>query len=48
MANVIITPHVAGAGPHSIERLHAVLFENLRRFVAGQPLTNVVDKASWF
>src|SRR5205823_4577608 len=23
MENVVITPHVAGAGPHSVERLHA-------------------------
>jgi phosphoglycerate dehydrogenase-like enzyme len=48
MPNVIITPHVAGAGPHSVERLHAVLLENVRRFVDGSPLINVVDKNRWY
>jgi phosphoglycerate dehydrogenase-like enzyme len=48
MTNVLITPHVAGAGPHSAERLNAVLLENLRRFVAGEALMNVVDKQRWY
>ena len=48
MENVIIMPHVAGAGPHSVERLHAILLENLRRFVKGEPLMNVIDKARWY
>jgi phosphoglycerate dehydrogenase-like enzyme len=45
---VLITPHVAGAGPHSEERRYGVLAENARRFGAGEPLINVVDKAAWF
>ena len=48
MENVVITPHVAGFGPHIGERRHQVLFDNLRRFLAGEPLANVVDKAKWF
>ncbi len=48
MENVLITPHVAGAGPYAEERRLGVLLENARRFAAGQPLVNVVDKASWF
>jgi phosphoglycerate dehydrogenase-like enzyme len=48
MDNVLITPHVAGAGPHSVERLHAILLENLRRFADGAPLINVIDKARWY
>ena len=44
LENVVITPHVAGAGPHSVERLHAILLDNLRRFVNGEPLMNVIDK----
>jgi phosphoglycerate dehydrogenase-like enzyme len=48
MENVVITPHVAGAGPHSVERLHTILLENVRRFVNGEPLMNVVDKARWY
>ena len=48
LENVVITPHVAGIGPHTVERRHAVLLENVRRFVAGENLLNVVDKARWF
>jgi phosphoglycerate dehydrogenase-like enzyme len=44
---VLITPHVAGVGPHSGERRFAVLEENARRFAAGRDLLNVVDKADW-
>ncbi|MGH7172404.1 MAG: NAD(P)-dependent oxidoreductase, partial [Gemmataceae bacterium] len=45
---VIITPHVAGYSPRIAERHLGVLLENIRRFVRGEPLTNVVNKASWF
>ncbi|WP_328333456.1 D-2-hydroxyacid dehydrogenase [Kribbella sp. NBC_00382] len=45
---VLISPHVAGVGPHEAERRFAVLLENARRFVAGDPLINVVDKSKWF
>jgi phosphoglycerate dehydrogenase-like enzyme len=48
MPGVLLTPHVAGEGPHLKERRAGVLRENCRRFVAGEPLMNVVDKASWF
>ncbi|GAA1533011.1 D-2-hydroxyacid dehydrogenase [Kribbella lupini] len=46
--NALLTPHVAGAGPHAAERRYAVLVENCRRFVAGQELINVVDKTQRF
>ncbi len=42
MNNVIITPHVAGNGSNR-NRHMLVLRENLRRFVAGEALLNVVD-----
>ena len=42
--NVIITPHVAGYGGER-ERHMTLLRENLRRYVAGDPLLNVVDPA---
>ena len=48
MPGVLITPHTAGFGPHLDERRFAVLLDNCRRFAAGQPLRNVVDKAAWF
>lgn len=41
---VLITPHVAADGEISGERAFALLRENLRRFGAGEPLLNVVDK----
>jgi phosphoglycerate dehydrogenase-like enzyme len=48
MENVIITPHCAAASPRVPERHLETLLENLRRFVAGQPLLNVVDKRMWY
>jgi phosphoglycerate dehydrogenase-like enzyme len=47
LPNVIITPHCAAASPRVAERHLATLLDNLRRFVAGQPLRNVVDKKMW-
>lgn len=41
LPNVVITPHVAGA--EADEELAALVSENLRRFVAGEPLVNQVD-----
>ena len=47
--NTIITPHVgAEGGAHLEQRRYAILVENLRRFAAGEPLENEVDKASWY
>ena len=43
MDNVIITPHVSGAGGNNWGRVALVAVENLRRYVAGEPLLNVVD-----
>lgn len=48
MENVLITPHSAWLGPDSEARRLDVLRENLRRFVAGEPLLNLVEKARWF
>ena len=48
MEQVIITPHVAGVGPRTEERRLGVVLENVRRFVAGEPLANVADKARWY
>lgn len=46
--NVLLTPHVAVTGPHLDERHYELLRDNARRFVAGEPLRNVVDKALWY
>src|SRR6266851_4471598 len=48
MPGVLITPHTAGFGPYLDERRYDILLDNSRRFLAGQPLRNVVDKSSWF
>lgn len=45
--NVIVTPHVAAASVRIAERHLAALLENVRRFVRGEPVLNVVDKAKW-
>jgi phosphoglycerate dehydrogenase-like enzyme len=44
METVIITPHIAGQSPGGRRRLFELLKENVRRFGAGEPLLNVVDK----
>jgi phosphoglycerate dehydrogenase-like enzyme len=41
--NVIISPHVAGLSPYYIERAFTLFKENLRRYVAGEPLLNRID-----
>ena len=48
MPNVLITPHAAGRGPYFIERRTELFIDNCKRFNAGRPLRNVVDKAHWF
>jgi phosphoglycerate dehydrogenase-like enzyme len=40
---VLITPHTAGRSDRSRERLFLLMQENLRRYVAGEPLLSVVD-----
>ena len=45
---VLITPHTAGYGPYLEDRRFEVLSDNCRRFLAGQPLRNLVDKSRWF
>ena len=46
--NVRITPHVAGRADLTGERRNALLVENMRRFGAGEPLLNVVDRAAGY
>ena len=46
--NVLITPHVAARAELSLERRVALTLENMRRFAAGEPLLNVVDKAAGY
>lgn len=43
--NVIITSHSSARSPGSEQRLRDLFCENVRRYVNGLPLLNVVDKA---
>ena len=43
--NVIVTPHISSSTNVYTERAAEVFAENLRRYLDGRPLLNVVDKA---
>jgi phosphoglycerate dehydrogenase-like enzyme len=42
--NVIVTPHIAGRSDQDSVRMVGTIKDNIRRFVEGKPLVNVVDK----
>lgn len=44
MENVILTPHISGFTPHYDRRAATLFAENLRRYLAGEPLLNVVKR----
>lgn len=44
MENVIMTPHVSGFTPAYHERVTDLFAENLRRYLASEPLLNLVDR----
>jgi phosphoglycerate dehydrogenase-like enzyme len=46
--NLLITPHVAGNRPDYWDAALAIFLENLRRYRAGEPLLNVVDKEAGY
>jgi phosphoglycerate dehydrogenase-like enzyme len=48
LPGVLMTPHMAGYGPHLNERRYAILRDNCRAMLEGGALRNVVDKANWF
>lgn len=49
LENVILTPHIAVRDAENLpERRYQVILENARRFLAGEPLMNVVDKENWY
>lgn len=41
--NVILTPHIAVASEDLMQRILVLTAENLRRYVAGEPMLSVVD-----
>lgn len=49
LPNVLMTPHIAVRDAGNInERRYEILIDNARRFLAGEELTNVVDKSKWY
>ncbi len=48
MPNVIVSPHISGDAEGWEDRAVAVFVENARRFAAGEPLVNEVDKRAGF
>jgi phosphoglycerate dehydrogenase-like enzyme len=45
MANVFVTPHISGLTSQYNERAATIFETNLRRYLAGEQLYNVVDRA---
>lgn len=45
LSNVIISPHVSADSPQMWQRRREIFKENLRRYLAGEPLRFVCDKA---
>ena len=48
LPNVLITPHTSGFRSDHWDAATTLFADNLRRFEAGQPLRNVVDKAAGY
>ena len=49
LPNVMMTPHIAVRDAGNLnERRFEILINNARRFLAGEELTNVVDKSKWY
>ncbi len=45
---LVMTPHCAPASPLTRDREFEITHDNIRRFVAGEPLLNVCDKVAGF
>ncbi len=48
LPNVIVTTHYAGATPAYADRAFDIFVANLRRYLRGEPLENVVDKTAGY
>jgi cyclase len=48
LPNVVVSPHVGSQSPEAVERRWRLWRENVRRFVAGERLLCVVDKAKGY
>ena len=48
LPNAIVTPHNGASTPYTRQRGIDIFVENLRRYQAGQPLQNVIDKQAGY
>jgi phosphoglycerate dehydrogenase-like enzyme len=48
LENALISPHVAGFTARYDERAAALFAENLRRYLAGEPMLNLVDRVAGY
>ncbi|MFD3406676.1 D-2-hydroxyacid dehydrogenase [Kribbella sp. NPDC058693] len=48
LPNVIVTPHNGATSDGNLRRSREIVAENIRRFVAGEPLHNIVDKVAGY
>ncbi|WP_329001195.1 D-2-hydroxyacid dehydrogenase [Kribbella sp. NBC_00709] len=48
LPNVIVTPHNGATSDGTLRRSQEIVADNIRRFVAGEPLHNVVDKIAGY
>jgi len=48
LENAVITPHIAGSTPQYEERAVKIFCDNLKRYLVGKPLINVVDKETGY
>ena len=48
MPNVLVCAHSAGTSDRENERITDIFCENLRRYLAGEPLVNVLDTARMY
>lgn len=48
LPNVVVTPHNGATSDGTVRRHQEIVADNIRRFVGGVPLRNVVDKAAGY
>jgi len=48
MGNVLLSPHVSGFTPHYDDRAVDLFCANLKRYLAGKPLLNEVDRQAGY
>jgi phosphoglycerate dehydrogenase-like enzyme len=48
LPNVLVTPHAAALSPRENERIVELFCDNLRRYLDGEPLANVVEPGVYY